>query len=122
VLDARFNGAWYNPDTDGQGLTLEVLGSGAGIAGFWYTYDDEGNKRWFVMTGTIDGDTATVSIIQTQGGVFLQSDPVTEEEWGTAQIVTVDCDTIRFEIDADEVQTSVPLTRLTGSCDEDFGR
>jgi CubicO group peptidase (beta-lactamase class C family) len=116
ILDERFNGAWYNPETDGQGLTLEVQGDGAGIVGFWYTYDNEGNKRWFIMVGAIEGDEAVVSVIRTKGGVFLEADPVSEEEWGTARIVTVDCNHIIFEIESDEIVTSLPLTRLTGTC------
>ena len=117
ALDKRFDGAWYNPQTSGQGLTLEVSEDGSRLIGFWYTYDVNGAKRWFVLNGDINGTTADVSIIQTSGGVFLQPDPVVESEWGTGRFTTVDCDNINFEIISDEVNTSVELTRITGVCE-----
>lgn len=116
ILDRRFNGAWYDPETDGQGLTLEVLKEGARLIGFWYTYGENGGNRWFTFDGDINGSTAVVSIIQTSGGAFLQGDPVTRSEWGTGRFSVFDCDHITFEINSPEVTSSVPLTRLTGSC------
>jgi CubicO group peptidase (beta-lactamase class C family) len=115
-LDQRFNGAWYNPETDGQGLTLEIREDGVNLVGFWYTYGDGYTKRWFLMLGTIEGSEAEVSIIETSGGVFLQGDPIVESEWGTGRFITVDCRHVTFEIESPEVITSIPLSRLTGSC------
>ena len=116
TLDDRFDGAWYDPQTSGQGVTLEILDDGNRLVGFWYTYDDEGEKRWFIFNGDITGDSSEVSVNQTTGGKFLQTDPVEESEWGAARFVTVDCDHINFEITSAEVNTTVELTRLTGEC------
>ena len=117
TLDKRFNGAWYDPQTSGQGLTLEVLEGGDRLVGFWYTYDDNGAKRWFIFNGDINDTTAEVSIVKTSGGAFLQPDPVVESEWGTGRFVTVDCNHVNFEITSAEVDTTVELTRITGSCE-----
>ena len=115
-LDRRFNGAWYDPATDGQGLTLEILDGGQRLIGFWYTYGENSERRWFTFDGSIEGSEATVTIIETRGGVFLQGDPVERIHWGTGNLTVVDCDRIDFEIESAEVSTQVPLTRLTGSC------
>ena len=115
-LDQRFNGAWYDPETEGQGLTLELGRDGESVSGFWYTYGENGSQRWFLMQGAVDDSDAEVTIYETSGGVFLQGDPYTLAEWGRGRFSTVDCDRIQFEIESDEVSTAVPLTRLTGTC------
>jgi hypothetical protein len=116
ALDSRFTAAWYDPATDGQGLSLEIINDGRRLIAFWYTYGDGGSKRWFTMSGPINGSEADVTIKQTSGGAFLQSDPVERSVWGTGRISVVDCDHIDFEIQSDEVNTTVGLTRLTGDC------
>jgi len=118
ALDHRFNGAWYNPETDGQGLNLEILDNGNRLIGSWFTFDEAGGKRWFTFDGSIEGSVGTVSIIQTTGGIFLQPDPVTNSEWGTARFSTVDCRNLTFEIVSEEITTMIPLRRLTGNCSE----
>ena len=117
-LDARFNGAWYNPLTDGQGLTLEVREDGVTLVGFWYTYDDQGGQRWFVLQGEVADGIGEVTIYSTRGGVFLQGDPVTLEEWGSGSFTASDCDHVDFAFESEEVTTSVLLTRLSGTCFE----
>lgn len=116
ALDRRFNGAWYNPDTDGQGMTLEVLDQGRRLIGFWYTYGENSERRWFTFDGTIEGNEAAVTIIETQGGRFLQSDPIERIPWGTGHFSVFDCDQIDLAIESAEVTAMIPLTRLTGSC------
>ena len=116
-LDRRFTGAWYDPENDGQGFTLEIIEDGNRLIAFWYTYGENQSKRWFTMDGPIDAGEADVSIIQTSGGSFLQPDPVERREWGTGHYSAIDCNHINFEINSEEIITTVMLTRLTGSCD-----
>jgi CubicO group peptidase (beta-lactamase class C family) len=117
-LDSRFNGAWYDPATDGQGLTLDVREDDSTVVGFWYTYDDRGNQRWFVLQGLAGGDRAEVTIYRTEGGVFLQSDPVLLEEWGTGRFTATDCNHVTLEFESDEASGNIVLTRLSGVCYE----
>jgi len=114
-LDQRFNGAWYDPDTDGQGFSLEVQENGA-VVSFWYTYDEEGSQRWFLLQGNVSDGEAAVTIYETSGGVFLQGDPYNLDEWGSGQFRAIDCDHISLEIDSNEISTTIPLTRLSGVC------
>jgi CubicO group peptidase (beta-lactamase class C family) len=116
-LDQRFTGAWYDPENDGQGLTLEIIEDGNRLIAFWYTYGENQSKRWFTLDGPIDGHEADVSIIQTSGGSFLQPDPVERSEWGTGHFSAIDCSHINLEINSEEIITTVMLSRLTGSCD-----
>ena len=116
-LDQRFNGAWYDPETDGQGFNLEILENGA-VVSFWYTYTADGRQRWFQIQGEVINGEAEVTIYETSGGVFLQSDLVSLHEWGSGRFSAVDCDHITFEIESDEISTTIPLTRLTGVCFE----
>jgi hypothetical protein len=116
LMDARFDGAWYDPATSGQGLTLEVLDDGARVIGFWYTWDDDGQRRWFTMDGAVNGGQADVTIYQAQGGRFLAPDPVKLDAWGSGRFMTVDCNHVRLQLDTPESTQTIELTRLSGRC------
>ncbi len=117
-LDQRFNGAWYNPENDGQGLTLEIREDGKTLVSFWYTYGDNGTQRWFLIQGEVIDGEADVTIYETSGGVFLQGADYSLDEWGSGRFSAIDCDHITFEFESGEISTSVPLTRLSGICYE----
>lgn len=114
-LDHRFNGAWYNPATDGQGFNLEIQENGS-VVSFWYTYTEDGRQRWFLLQGQVVDGVGEMTIYETSGGVFLQNDPYTLAEWGTGRIFATDCNHLTIEFESDEISTSIPLTRLTGVC------
>ena len=117
-LDQRFNGAWYDPTTDGQGFSLEIQEDNEAVVSFWYTYTDDGRQRWFIIQGSVIDGEAEVTIYETSGGVFLQGDLISLDEWGSGRFSTVDCNHITFEIESDEISTTIPLTRLSGVCFE----
>jgi CubicO group peptidase (beta-lactamase class C family) len=114
-LDQRFNGAWYDPDADGQGFNLEVMENGA-VVSFWYTYTQAGSQRWFLLQGNVVDGEAAVTIYETSGGVFLQGNPYNLAEWGSGRFRAIDCDHISFEVESEEISTTIPLTRLSGAC------
>ena len=117
-LDSRFNGSWYNPATDRQGFSVEVIDDRAEVVAYWYTYDLEGNQRWFVMQGPVVSGVGEVIIYSTSGGVFLQPDLAELAEWGTGRFEPVDCDHMNLEVNSDVegISTTIPLTRLSGIC------
>jgi len=117
-LDQRFDGSWYDPVNTGQGFNLDILDDEKTVASYWYTYDNDGsgNQRWFLLVGEVRQGVGEVTIYSTSGGKFLQSDPYSLEEWGTGRLRAVDCSHVNFEIESDEVSTTIPLTRLTGVC------
>jgi len=107
---------WYDPQTSGQGFSLEILNDGNRLVGSWFTYGDNGTKRWFIFNGDVSDTASEVVILQTSGGRFLQPDPVTESEWGSGRFTTLDCAHINFEFTSAEVSATIELTRLTGAC------
>lgn len=119
-LDQRFDGSWYNPENDGQGFQLDVLDDGKTVVAYWYNYeaDGSGEQRWFLLLGQLVNGVAEVTIHTTSGGVFLQNNPYYLEDWGTGRFSAVDCNHIELEIESDEVNTTIPLTRLSGICYE----
>ena len=119
-LDSRFNGSWYNPATNRQGFSVEVLDDREEVVAYWYTYDLEGNQRWFVLQGPVVSGVGEVIIYSTSGGVFLQPDLAELTEWGTGRFEPVDCDRMDLEVESDVegISTTIPLTRLSGTCFE----
>ena len=115
-LDARFNGAWYDPATDGQGLSLEILEERGQVVSFWYTYTDEGALQWFYLEGAVANGVGTVVVYEAEGGRFLQNDPVSLVSRGSGRFLPRDCNRVDFEVSLGEVETVIPLTRLSGHC------
>jgi CubicO group peptidase (beta-lactamase class C family) len=116
-LDARFNGSWYDPSTNGQGFSMEVREDRGQVVSYWYTYTEGGAPRWFLLDGSVADGIGNVVIYEVEGGRFLQADPVSLLEWGNGRFIPRDCDHIDFEISSSETETTIPLTRLSGRCD-----
>jgi CubicO group peptidase (beta-lactamase class C family) len=119
-FDQRFDGNWYDPANDGQGFNLDVLDDGKTVISYWYTYgnDTQNSQRWFLLVGELVDGVADMTIYQSSGGVFLQSNPYELNEWGSGRFSALDCNHINFEFESDEVSTTIPLTRITGVCFE----
>lgn len=115
-LDSRFNGSWYDPATDGQGFSMEVLDGRGELVSYWYTYTNTGEQRWFVLAGPVVDGVGEVTVYETSGGRFLQSTPPSVEPWGSARFVPLDCNHMNLEVDSDEITTTLSLTRLSGDC------
>ncbi len=90
------SGAWYDPDTSGQGFFIDIKTEiGLFFAG-WFTYDDEqqGSLRWQTLQGSLgDSDEITVAIVNTVGGVFDTATAVESSEAGLVTIKFTSCDT-----------------------------
>lgn len=119
-LDPRFDGSWYDPQTDGQGFNLDILDDEKTVVSYWYTYtsDASGSQRWFVLEGQVSDGIGDVTIYETKGGIFMQSEPHSLVPWGTGRFIAIDCNHINFEFESGEMSASIPLTRITGSCYE----
>ncbi len=86
-INAGLNDAWINPVTTGQGFQITVFPTGKTVFLTWFTYDTvrppEGveavlggpGHRWLTAQGPYEGDTATLTIYVTTGGVFNAPDP-----------------------------------------------
>jgi len=100
-INAGLNDAWYNPVTAGQGFFLTVLPDAGLVFLSWFTFDTErpaddviailgdAGHRWLTAQGPYSGDTATLDVYSTEGGVFDQAmpAPVSGDPIGTITIV-----------------------------------
>lgn len=116
VADSRVTGTWFDPQTPGQGLSIEVLADGSQIALGWFTWraDAPGQHDWLSALGPVDGDSASFALHRSAGGRFAQPDPVTSIVVGSATLRFDDCDSARLEWQRDDLgrSGSIALRRL----------
>jgi hypothetical protein len=103
----QFSGSWYNPDTSGQGLVLDVDPTktpGPILFGGWFTYAPNGqqigggaSQSWFTIqsTGAPAGNTFTAAIISGSGGAFMDpTSTVKTTTVGSATVTFTSCTTM----------------------------
>lgn len=91
--EARLSGSWYDPTHDGEGFNLEMLEDNRALV-YWFSYDKEGNRRWFFGVGENRGGKLVFDEMQTsKGGIFgpdFDPDTVEFPPWGTLEL-DLDC-------------------------------
>ena len=130
TLNAGLNDAWYNPETDGQGFFITVFPDLGIVTMAWFTYDTElppgdaqanlgdPGHRWMTAAGPIDGNSVTMNIQMTSGGLFdtpteiERTDPPGSD--GTIILTFNDCasGTVEYDIPSINRQGSVPIQRV----------
>ena len=107
---------WYNPERDGEGLVLEVLDEETALL-YWFTYDEEGNQRWLLDVGQIDGSEIVFpELTVTRGGRFgpdFDPNQVDLEVVGEASLSFTDCDQGEFTYSAFGHSETIPMERLS---------
>lgn len=91
-------GAWYNPDTPGQGFFLTVYEKLKQVFLGWFTFtdnpapDDEYGHRWMTAFGKFSGASADLALEWTSGGAFDSATPVPQQvSWGEIRLDFTDC-------------------------------
>jgi hypothetical protein len=83
------SGSWYDPSHSGEGYVLEVL-IDQRVLVYWFSYDQQGNRRWFFGTGEIQGEKIVFNeLLTTKGGIFgPEFDPgeVELSPWGSLEL------------------------------------
>ncbi len=83
------SGAWTNTDAGNHGLVLEVLANSS-IVAYWFSYDDQGNQRWFFGVGVIEANELVFDqMYTTNGGLFgkpANEAPADLLPWGTMRL------------------------------------
>jgi hypothetical protein len=87
--EGQFSGSWYDPEHDGEGYVLEVLADGRAVV-YWFSYDTEGNRRWFFGLGGIENGKLVFEDMQTTSGArfgdaFKPAD-VSADPWGSLEL------------------------------------
>ena len=89
IEQAVLSGSWYDPAHSGEGYVLEVLFNRQVLV-YWFSFDPEGNRRWFFGVGEIQGDKIVFSEMSTtSGGIFgdaFDPDDVIVSPWGSLEL------------------------------------
>jgi len=118
-INAGHSGAWYNPETSGQGLLLDVEPEDQYLFLAWFTYTDAGSadpgeQHWLTAQGTYSGKTATLPVYLTSGGRFDDPQAVRSEVVGELTLRFDNCNEgmVAYSIDSWDVQGAFPIQRL----------
>ena len=128
-INPGLNDAWYNPATNGQGFLVTVFPDIEQMYVAWFTFDTERppdgvtaelgdpGHRWLTAQGPYDGDSATLRIFVTEGGVFDAAQPPATTDPagdGTLVIEFVDCTEAlaTYEITSLDISGVIPLERI----------
>lgn len=114
----RLSGSWYDPSHSGEGYVLEVMINQQALV-YWFSFDPEGNRRWFFGTGNIVEDGLEFDeMLTTTGGVFGEGfDPANVQlnPWGSLELeLTCEQGEARFKPTEDGFPDgTLDLSRLT---------
>ncbi|NRB72298.1 MAG: hypothetical protein HRU51_10335, partial [Xanthomonadales bacterium] len=126
-LNPGLNDAWYNPSTAGQGVLINVFPDSEQLFMAKFTFDTDppadgeaiiggAGQRWFTAIGPIDGNSATLDVAYTTGGVFdgVSTKQQTVTGQGTVSIEFADCGaaTLDYELPAASVAGTIELERV----------
>jgi Tol biopolymer transport system component len=128
-ISAGLNDAWYNRDTAGQGFLIAVFPNIQQMFVAWFTYDTERppedveamlgepGHRWLTAQGSYDGDTATLTIFMTEGGVFDAAEPAVTTNPAGDGVMTIefaDCENgmVNYEITSLGISGKIPIQRI----------
>ena len=111
-------GAWYNPDTSGQGQLIDIEPENKFMFVSWFTYTDAASanpnqQHWFTAQGNYSGNAAELVLYETLGGRFDSSQEVSIDPVGSVNLSFSNCGsgTLRYAIDSSGLQGSFPLSR-----------
>ena len=118
IPEGQLSGSWYDPTHSGEGYVLEVL-IDRRVVVYWFSFDPQGNRRWFYGTGEIlDGKLVFNEMSTTFGGIFgADFDPESVEvvPWGSLEL-ELECDSGTASFTPSEPgfpAGTLDLTRLT---------
>jgi hypothetical protein len=128
-INPGLNDAWYNSATDGQGFLVVVYPDIKEMYVAWFTFDTERppenvtaqlgdpGHRWLTAQGSYDGDSASLTIFVTRGGVFdapeppAMTDPAGD---GTMTLKFANCTEglVNYEITSLGISGKIPIERI----------
>ena len=128
-INPGLNDAWYNPATNGQGFLVTVFPDIEQMYVAWFTFDTERppdevtaqlgdpGHRWLTAQGPYDGDSATLTIFVTEGGVFDAAQPPATTDPagdGTMQLKFDNCTdgTVNYQITSLGISGEIPIQRI----------
>jgi hypothetical protein len=111
-------GAWFNPDTPGQGQLLDIEPESQFMFLSWFTFTDAASaspneQHWFTAQGSYSDNAAELVIYETLGGQFDDPQPVSTDPVGEATLSFTDCERgqMNYTIDTWGLEGSFQLRR-----------
>jgi hypothetical protein len=118
-INAGMDGAWFDPDTAGQGFFIDAYPDPEGgnfIFVSWFTYGDEtaSGQRWLTAQGGFEGSSAEIDVFETTGGSFDDPEPISTTKVGTMIIDFTDCSNaqLTYSLPADPAEGDIAITRV----------
>jgi plastocyanin len=128
-INTGLSDAWYFPETGGQGFFIIVWEDIQQVFLSWFTYDTERppqdvaailgepGHRWLTAQGSYQGDTASLDVNLTAGGVFDAAQPpaVTDPApVGTITIAWAGCNEgiLSYDLPGPGVAGEIPIERI----------
>ena len=104
-INAGLNDAWVSEDAPLQGLFFTIFEDIEALFLAWFTFDSlppgqsvtaafgAPDQRWVTGLGFYSGNSVTINVELTSGGVFNDSNPLAEQtsNYGTITIVFINC-------------------------------
>jgi formylglycine-generating enzyme required for sulfatase activity len=129
-INNGLNDAWFWPLTAGQGFFIIVWPEIESMFLSWFTFDverppedvtailGEPGHRWITALGPYTGDTATLDVYLTKGGVFDSEDPKPEtgqDPIGTMEVQFSGCNEglVSYDIPSLGLTSAGPIERIT---------
>ncbi len=128
TINPGLNDAWYNQETDGQGLFFTVYPDTKLFFLSWFTYETERpaedvtailgepGHRWITAQGGFEGNVATLDATLTTGGEFDSVEPKAEFDltYGSMTVTFADCDTavVTYDFPGPGLSGEVTLERV----------
>ena len=109
----ELNGLWYDPATNGEGITFTQ--GNQGIVAFFFGYDTSGERLWLmsdvISTYVYAGQPISIPLFAGDRGVFDQpeSDLV---HWGMLTITADSCESVRFDLNGLDGTKRLDTVRL----------
>jgi hypothetical protein len=118
-INAGMDGAWYEPETGGQGFFMDAHPDPQGgnfIFVSWFTFGDEtaSGQRWLTAQGNFTGASASIDVWETTGGNFNAPGAVVNSKVGSMKIDFEDCShaTLNYTLTDDGVEGEIGLNRV----------
>jgi hypothetical protein len=113
-----WDGAWYDPETAGQGFLIDVHPNADAddfIFVAWFTYGDTNasGQRWLTAQGPLDGTQADIAVYETTGGSFDDPATVSSEQIGMMSIQFNNCNSasLTYELTNESLSGSIDIIR-----------
>jgi predicted CXXCH cytochrome family protein len=123
-INAGHAGAWFNPDTSGQGQFIDVVPEEQFMFLSWFTFtdaasDNPNEQQWYTAQGNYSGDTAVLDLIETLGGKFDDPQEITNTLVGEVTLTFNDCDMgmMSYSFDEEELDGEFPMIRVIPGSD-----